>query len=226
MSKSVYYFYDGCTINVYNVEVDEEKLTKIRKKIMENCCQYNHTIYETKGYPNLMDESKKYLKITDTGKYEINPNYYEWDTDDEVDAKIRIYLVDVIEYIKPNIIKNIDNILSGCFDSVFDITNIASTNSSNFDFEQQKAENLRKQCKILNTINGQNKRELFGLIEQLRKELMIIEENIANNKNTVSVVTYAAEIRDAINYELINKFSIENFNKADIPKLIKSKEKR
>ena len=226
MSKNVYYFYDGCTINVYNVEVDEEKLIKIRKKIMENCCQYNHTIYETKGYPNLMDESKKYLKITDTGKYEINPNYYEWDTDDEVDAKIRIYLVDVIEYIKPNIIKNIDNILSGCFDSVFDITNIASTNSSNFDFEQQKAENLRKQCKILNTINGQNKRELFGLIEQLRKELMIIEENIANNKNTVSVVTYAAEIRDAINYELINKFSIENFNKADIPKLIKSKEKR
>ena len=226
MSKNVYYFYDGCTINVYNVEVDEEKLIKIRKKIMENCCQYNHTIYETKGYPNLMDESKKYLKITDTGKYEINPNYYEWDTDDEVDAKIRIYLVDVIEYIKPNIIKNIDNILSGCFDSVFNITNMASTNSSNFDFEQQKAENLRKQCKILNTINGQNKRELFGLIEQLRKELMIIEENIANNKNTVSVVTYAAEIRDAINYELINKFSIENFNKADIPKLIKSKEKR
>jgi len=226
MSKSVYYFYDGFTINVYNVEVDEEKLIKIRKKIMGNCCQYNHTIYETKGYPNLMDESKKYLKITDTGKYEINPNYYEWDTDDEVDAKIRIYLVDVIEYIKPNIIKNIDNILSGCFDSFFDITNIASTNSSNFDFEKQKAENLRKQCKILNTINGQNKRELFGLIEQLRKELMIIEENIANNRNTVSVVTYAAEIKDAISYELINKFSIENFNKADIPKLIKSKEKR
>lgn len=226
MSKNVYYFYDGCTINVYNVEVDEEKLIKIRKKIMENCCQYNHTIYETIGYPNLMDESKKYLKITDTRKYEINPNYYEWDTDDEVDAKIRIYLVDVIEYIKPNIIKNIDNILSGCFDSVFDITNIAITNSSNFDFEQQKAENLRKQCKILNTINGQNKRELLDFIEQLRKELIIIEENIANNRNTVSVVTYAAEIKDAISYELINKFSIENFNKADIPKLIKSKEKR
>ena len=226
MSKGIYYFYDGCTINVYNVEVNEEKLIIIRKKIMENCCQYNHAIYETKGYPNLMDESKKYLKITDTGKYEINPKYYEWNLDDEVDLKIRIYLVDVIEYIKPSIIKDIDSILIGCFDSIFNITNLASTNSSYFDFEKQKDYNLRRQCKILNSINEQNKRESLDFLEQLRKELMIIEENIANNKNTVSVVTYASEIRDAIKYELINEFSIEYFNKVGIPKLIRSKEKR
>ena len=226
MSKSICYCYDGFAINIYNVEINKEKLIQIREKIMKNCCQYNHAIYETKGYPNLMDESKNYLSIIDTGKYEINHKYGDWDTDEEEDSKIKVYLVDVIEYIKPSIIKDIDNILYGNYDNIIEISQIASTNSNYFDFEKQKLQNLKQQCDILNKINGQNNVELISVLNQLRKDIDIILENIANNQNVISVSVYAAEIKDAINYELIDSASVEEFNKANIYTLIKKKENK
>ena len=219
MSKSVYYFYDGCTINVYNVEVNEEKLIIIRKKIMENCCQYNHAIYETKGYPNLMDESKKYLKITDTGKYEINPKYYEWNLDDEVDLKIRIYLVDVIEYIEPIIIKVIDDILAGNYENTFDIYRLSCSKSEYINFKNNELTNLNQQCNLINMVNKQNEKELMVRLNQLKKELKLIRENINKNKNMIFASVFAKQVMDTITTELIESVSIDEFNKSSIYKL-------
>ena len=76
MSK-MFYNYNGCSVNIYSIDVDVKRLIMIRETIIKRCSQYNHTVYEVKGYPNMMDKSKKYLSVTDTGKKEkvkINSN--------------------------------------------------------------------------------------------------------------------------------------------------------
>ena len=217
MSK-MFYNYNGCSVNIYSIGVDVKRLIMIRETIIKRCSQYNHTVYEVKGYPNMMDKSKKYLSVTDTGKKERVKIDNEWYSD-EIDSIACIYLVDVIEYIEPIIIKVIDDILGGNYDNVFDIYRLSCSKNEYIDFENNKLNNLNNQCALINMFTNQNKKELMIQLNNLKKDLKLILENINKNKNIIFASSFATQIDGTIKIELIESVPIEEFNKSSINKL-------
>lgn len=111
-----YYKIKGDKVVKLEVEIDTEKLIKLRQDIIDNCSEIKHERYTTTQpiNPVLFKDIKNFSKKI-VGK--INYNDFRSTVKDE-------YLVEYDKYYYPEIIQYIDNLLKGDLSMIEEINNI------------------------------------------------------------------------------------------------------
>ena len=180
-------------IKKYEVEVDKDKLTQARIKIIINCSYLTHIQKKVReeDLPNEFDYltyrnfNKEHLGIQETNDFFSSG----W---------TNVYRVTYDKAEFPEVIKLIDSILDGNYDDVISLLNYK---------EPKKAKEKNKLDISISSIEEANmaKEKADEIIKKLYDEKL--------NEKRISVDEFIDKVRESIKLILVDEISIDDFNK-------------
>ena len=193
----MYYFKENdSTIEKYEIVYNEEKVKELRREIIDNCSHIIHNENRT-TIPEMFKEDK--LRYRNLHSKEIGRREYQ-DGPDRVE-----YLVTFDEYIFPEVVKLIDNMLIGDVESTLKI--VSYHTKTIIDIDKLIAIKSGELDKIDN-LNIKAKRQKLNELESLLEEKEL-------NKNQKSIDYYINELKSEIKFVLvdtIDKETVERVN--------------
>lgn len=182
------YFYDykESTIDKYEINVDREKLIKLRREIIDNCSIIEHHEYQSTIIP------AESLKIRNLN-YKRNGIMEYKDVPDEP-----LFYITYDEYKFPQLVGIIDRILDDDVDETIKLYNGKITDDYiSFD------EKISKISQELDDIDNLNIKEKRKKLEELENML-----NLAKlNSNQKSVLDYYSKVKSLISFKLVDSIS-------------------
>lgn len=210
MNKYNYIVPSDKKINKYEVIIDEEKLTILKEKIIEEC-----------GYIQRIDEDTTELPEVDNihiRNYQekvismVNPKEAFYYNDKSV------YHVTYLKYIDPYLVILIDNLLNGNLSSLKEIYD--SENQPKYSYSEyllKRIESLEEKVSDLLSIN--NKEEVKYTLNLIKKLELLRKYNI----NQKSPIIYYEDVKNCIEIKLIDQIDkietekVLNFFEEDKP---------
>lgn len=193
----MYYFKENdSVIEKYKIVFNEERIKELRHEIIDNCSNIIHNEKRT-TLPEMFKEDK--LKYRNLHTKQIGIREYQ-DGPDHIE-----YLVTFDEYIFPEVVKLIDNMLLGDTNSTLKI--VAYHTKTVIDIDKLIAIKSDELDKIDN-LNIKAKRQKLNELESLLEEKEL-------NKNQKSIDYYINELKSEINFVLvdtIDKETVERVN--------------
>jgi len=196
MEKNIIYYYDidDEFINKYTVDIDSEKLKKLRYDIINNCSIILHKKYETIEEPNYFDidhyrnyHSKKLGLIS---------------TNDFHEPDKMNYLVEYDYYKHSKLVELIDRLLNGDTQVIDKLEDTNFLNSRSIYMDEQGLQN-----KINELITNGKYDEIKTLVDEELENAQIRYNEILALENK-----YFLEIKECIFLELYDQIELEVFN--------------
>ena len=182
-------------IEKYEVIIDKEQIEEIRLEIINNCSYIEHHEYQT-TLPYKYDKDP--LKYRNYHFKQLGWREFR-DGPDEME-----YLVSYDEYIFPDIIKDIDQLLNGN-ETVIDKLNNYKEKKINFN---KKIEEKSKELDQIDNLNIKAKKKVLEELEELLKK-----KDLHKDKNNIEY--YLPKLRNCIKLKLIDTINYDEVKKVD-----------
>lgn len=184
-----YYKKKGKDIVKYEIEIDIEKLNKLRFEIINNCSHIEHIKNSVTDrmkpdifdYEHIRNYSEKYIGVIEYNDFYSMPE----------DA----YEVEYDYYNHPQLVKYIDTLLKGDTNS---IEQIKKVKDENLDKEQELLNEQQNIINELNDINNLDKSKQIRLLNKNQEKLLEYYKEQELNKNQVPSSKYKNKVLSCI----------------------------
>lgn len=194
-----YYNIENENIIKYEINIDKEKLEKLRREIIEKCSEIKHIEEVTNYTPNKYD----YEHIRNYSEKFLRRVY----KDDFYGTVYDEYSVKYDYYEHPVLIDYIDRLLIG---DTSIISRIINPQIERIDEEKNIIDEQQKIIELLNNNKNSDITKQLKLLKENQEKLKEYKIKKELNKNQVSVKTFYSKVLSCISFKEISKISLQD----------------
>lgn len=193
-----YYKIKDSYVIQYSVQIDIDRLKKLRTDIIENCSTIQHMHYKTIRRPNQYDTERirnyrqKFVRVIQYNDL-CKPDDNEYD-------------VEYDQLIHHDLVSYIDSLIKGNTCVIDKIENVQGTN---YDKEMVLLEEQEKLIKDLNSCNHNEVRAIVLSLNQNLEKLTQCSKEKELNKNQSPISFYQKQVLECIHLKEVSKLSLD-----------------